>query len=368
MIPFLDIKSINQQYQSDLKKACSDVIDSGWYIKGNHLIKFEEELANYCGSQYAIGVANGYDALRIILRSYIELGVLSEGDEIIVPAHTYIASILAITENKLTPVLVEPDKNTFNIDISKIENLISGNTKAIMLVHLYGRVSWSDEIGAIAKKHNLKIIEDNAQAIGAEFNVTKTGNLGDAAGFSFYPGKNLGALGDGGAITTNDPKLEQMARMIANYGSQEKYVCEVKGLNSRLDELQAALLSIKLAKLDQENQTRQEIALTFNNGIINPLIEIPEYPSEVKEHVWHLYVIRTRYRDQLQKYLQENGVQTLIHYPIPPHKQKAYKEMNHMNFPLTEQLHNEVLSLPIYSTLSIENIQQIIRQINSFKI
>lgn len=368
MIPFLDIKAINNQYKDEIFATCKDVVESGWYIKGNKVEHFENQLSNYIGCKYVLGVANGLDALRIILRSYIELGVLSEGDEVIVSANTYIASILAITENNLIPVFVEPNIYTYNIDIDKIESSITSKTKAIMLVHLYGRVCWSEAVSNLSKKYNLKVIEDNAQAIGAKWNTTNTGNLGDASGFSFYPGKNLGALGDGGAISTNDSELYKTAKAIANYGSHEKYVNNFKGLNSRLDEIQAAILSVKLKYLDIENIKRKEIADLFVSQISNLNIILPEVPENKDEHVWHLFVIRTKYREELQKYLSENNIQTLIHYPIPPHKQDAYKEYNNLSFPITENIHDEVLSLPLYPTLGKDNMNYIIQKINNFHV
>ena len=337
MIKFLDLQKINTQYASELKEATARVIDSGWYLLGNEVKNFETHLAEYVGVKHAIGVANGLDALRLILKAYIEIGVMSEGDEVIVPANTYIASILAISDNRLKPVLVEPDINTYNLDISLIEKNITPSTKAIMVVHLYGQVCWSKELEAIAKKYNLKIIEDNAQAIGADYppqsdsltlseTITKprkTGGLGDAAGFSFYPGKNLGALGDAGAVTTNDDTLAEVVRALGNYGSKQKYVNEYKGLNSRLDELQAAILDVKLKYLDAENQCRREIAQYFCKNIKNEKLVLPINHLSLTinhySHVWHLYVIRTTHRDELQQYLTDNGVQTLIHYPIPPH-------------------------------------------------
>tara|TARA_R110002074_G_scaffold151354_1_gene305057 strand:- start:1495 stop:2601 length:1107 start_codon:yes stop_codon:yes gene_type:complete len=366
MIPFLDIQKINAQHKQELQEACNTVVESGWYIKGKQVENFENELAEYLECKYVLGVANGLDALRIILRSYLELGILKEGDEIIVPANTFIASILAITENQLKPVFVEPDINTYNIDVSKIESAITPKTKAIMIVHLYGRVSWDEKLIEIANKHQLKLIEDNAQAIGAEWNGTRTGNLSDAAGFSFYPGKNLGAIGDGGAISTKDEELYKRAKTIANYGSSKKYVHISKGVNSRLDEIQAAILSVKLVYLDGENKKRQELAKEYVEGIKNPLIILPEIPENPKEHVWHLFVIRTKDRDKLQSYLLENGVQTLIHYPIPPHKQEAYKEFHHLSFPITEKIHKEVLSLPISPVQTKEQTSKVLEVINSY--
>lgn len=373
MIKFLDLQKINAQHATALKEAAAAVIDSGWFLMGEHLTKFETELASYTGAPHAIGVANGLDALRLILKGYIELGFMQEGDEVIVPANTYIASVLAISDNGLKPILVEPDNRTYNLDIAQIEKHITSRTKAIMVVHLYGQVCWSSELTTLAKKHNLKIIEDNAQAIGASWNGVRTGNLGDAAGFSFYPGKNLGALGDAGAVTTKDETLAEIVRAIGNYGSKKKYVNEYQGLNSRLDEIQAAFLSVKLRHIDQENQYRKELAAMYLQEVSNPLIGLP-FPEntnykfeENPEHVWHLFVIRCPRRNELQDYLSVNGVQTLIHYPIPPNKQGAYKEMNHIDFPITNAIHDEVLSLPISPVTTKEEIREVITLLNQFR-
>lgn len=366
MINFLDLKKINLQYQEEIENKLLEVFRSGWYLLGSELKNFEANLAAYIGSPYALGVANGLDALRLIFRAYIELGIMKPGDEVIVPANTYIASVLALSDNGLVPVFVEPDANTYNIDIAKIEEKISPKTKAIMIVHLQGRIVFSEELKNIAQKHDLKIVEDNAQAIGAEWNGIKSGNLGDAAGFSFYPGKNLGALGDAGAVTTNDKDLFDAIRAIANYGSNQKYVNIYKGLNSRLDEIQAGVLDVKLKYIGHENGTRREIAKRFIAQINNPKITLPENPADENEHVWHVFVIRTENRDQLQAYLTEKGIHTIIHYPTPPHKQEAYKEYNGLSFPITEKMHNEVLSLPISSVLEEEEIQTIIKAVNEF--
>lgn len=370
MIPFLDLKAINMQYRDQMITACTRVIDSGWYICGKELEEFEHNFANYCGTRYAIGVANGLDALILTLRAWKELGKLHEGDEVIVPSNTYIASILAISQNNLKPVLVEPDITTFNIDTKKIEAAITPKTKVILPVHLYGQLAAMPEIMAIAKKYNLLVLEDSAQGHGAEINGQKAGNWGDAAGFSFYPGKNLGALGDGGAITTNDAELAQMLKAIRNYGSHEKYKNLVPGVNSRLDEIQAAILNEKLKFLDQENQHRRYIADLYLKEIHNPTIELPCKNIDTEtyaQHVWHLFVIRTKYREKLQQYLAENGVQTLIHYPIPPHKQQAYQEWNGLSFPVSEQIHAEVLSLPIGPTLSMDEAKQVVQLCNGFQ-
>ena len=364
MIKFLNLQRINAQYSEELKQVAAEVIESGWYLQGERVAQFEDELSNYIGSNHAICVGNGFDALRLILKAYIALGIMKEGDEIIVPANTYIATILAITDNGLKPVLVEPNINTYNLDISLIEEKITNKTKAIMIVHLYGKVCWAVELEDIAKKYKLKIIEDNAQAIGAVWNGIKTGNLGDAAGFSFYPGKNLGALGDSGAVTTNDEKLAEVIRTLGNYGSKEKYKNIYQGLNSRMDEIQAAFLSIKLKYIDEENNKRRKIASFYIDNIKNQYIKLPSINS--LDNVWHLFVIRNQNREQLQRYLYKNGIQTLTHYPIPPHKQQAYKEWNNMKYPITEKVHEEVISLPMDPTIKKSNIQKIISLINEY--
>jgi len=371
MIPFLDLKNINNQYRAELIEACTRVIDSGWYIGGKELEQFEKNFSDYCGTKYAIGVANGLDALILTLRAWKELGKLNDGDEVIVPSNTYIASILAITANNLTPILVEPDLATYNIDPAKIMAAITSKTKAILPVHLYGLLAPMPKIMEIAKKHNLLVLEDSAQAHGAEIDGKKAGNWGDASGFSFYPGKNLGALGDAGAITTNNEELAQMLRALRNYGSHEKYKNLVPGVNSRLDEIQAAMLDIKLKFLDQEIAHRRKIARLYLENINNSLIKLPldnVNAEEYQQHVWHLFVIRTGRREALQKYLADNGVQTLIHYPIPPHKQQAYKEWNNLSYPISEQIHAEVLSLPIGPTLSLEEAKAVIQLCNTFKV
>jgi dTDP-4-amino-4,6-dideoxygalactose transaminase len=367
MIPFLDLKEINQQYHQDLKDACSRVIDSGWYIMGNELEKFEQEFAEYCGSKYCIGVANGLDALILTLRAWKELGKLEDGDEVIVPSNTYIASILAISENNLTPVLVEPNANTFNLAAEGINSAITERTKAILPVHLYGQISPMDEIVSIANEHNLLILEDCAQSHGALLERKKAGTWGDAGAFSFYPGKNLGALGDAGAITTDSEELFEVLTALRNYGSHEKYKNKYKGVNSRLDEIQAAMLRVKLKHLDRETKARQAVAQQYLEGISNPLIELP-LVSNVEGHVWHLFVIKTKYREELQTYLNCNGIQTLIHYPVPPHMQEAYEQWSDRRFPVCERLHQEVLSLPISPIINNDDVIRIIYLVNAFKI
>ena len=366
MIPFLDLKACNQQYQQELKDAAARVIDSGWYILGEEVAQFENEFSTYCGTEYCIGVANGLDALTLILRAWIEQGELVEGDEVIVPANTYIATILAITENRLKPVLVEPDPYTYNLDPTLIEQSITDKTRVIMTVHLYGQITGMDEIMGIAKKHNLKVVEDCAQAHGACYNGKKAGSFGDAAGFSFYPGKNLGALGDAGAITTSDHKLSETLRALRNYGSHEKYKNIYRGVNSRLDEMQAALLRVKLRYLNNEIDARRKVATYYNQHLVNPFLDLPVV-HEANAHVWHLYVIRTSVRDKLSDHLRDHDVQTVIHYPIPPHKQLAFEFLKSNVLPITDAIHQEVLSLPISSTLNAEEILRVTTVVNDFQ-
>lgn len=369
MIPFLDLKSVNDQYQLELIDAAKRVISSGWYIAGNELSSFEEQFADYCGTKYCIGVANGLDALILTLRAWKELGKLHDGDEIIVQANTYIASILAITENNLVPILVEPDEKTFNLSPDIVKKAITSKTKAILPVHLYGQISPMVKLKEIAKQYNLLLLEDCAQAHGAMINNVKVGCWGDAGGFSFYPGKNLGALGDAGAIVTNNIELAETLKALRNYGSHKKYENVYRGMNSRLDEIQAAFLSVKLKYLDQENLRRKEIAQQYIDGINNPLITLPFTENEKDSHVWHLFVIKCESRDRLQTYLTEHGVQTLIHYPIPPHLQRAYQEWDTKDgdYPITENIHRKVLSLPVGPTISNNEVQKIIKLINEFK-
>ncbi|MBN1186465.1 MAG: DegT/DnrJ/EryC1/StrS family aminotransferase [Bacteroidales bacterium] len=401
MIKFLNLQEITASFEPELSEVINGVLKRGWFLLGEEVIAFEKEYAAYIGSKYCISVGNGLDALRLIFRAYMEMKVMAEGDEVIVPANTFIASILAISENRLKPVLVEPDINTFNLDISLIEKNITPRTKAIMVVHLYGRVCWSEELEALAKKYNLKVIEDNAQAAGAIYTkdnirtkitakemkalkqvlkqvqdniqgncqaFKRTGSLGHAAGHSFYPGKNLGALGDGGAVTTDDDELAEVIKALANYGSSKKYVHEYKGLNSRLDEIQAAVLRVKLPRLDEDNRRRREIAQYYIENITNPDVILPCTMHPVTcnmDHVWHLFVIRHSNRSNLQKFLFNEQIQTLVHYPIPPHKQRAYQELRSLRLPVTEKIHEEVLSLPMSPVLTIEEAEKVKKSINS---
>lgn len=367
MISFLNLKKINHQMSIELKAASSRVIDSGCYINGPELAQFEDQFAAYCGVEYCIGVANGLDALILTLRAWKEMGLLNDGDEILVPANTYIATVLAITENKLTPIFIEPSLVTYNIDPLKIESAITSKTKAIMPVHLYGRIAEMESITAIAEHYQLLILEDSAQSHGATFNGKKAGNWGNASGFSFYPGKNLGALGDAGAITTNDSELADLLRCLKNYGSKEKYNNIYLGVNSRLDEIQAAMLRVKLQYLDSHTKKRQSIANLYTNNINNSLLTLPEIKKQ-EEHVWHLYTIRCQHRAALQQHLHEQGIETLIHYPIPPHKQKAYSVYNQISFPITEKIHAEILSLPIAPYMDDTEIESVIEACNTFSL
>lgn len=346
-------------------EAIAKVVDSGWYIQGEEVRAFERHFAEYCGVPHAIGVGNGLDALTLIFRAYLELRRLSEGDEVIVPANTYIASILAVSENRLKPILVEPDPLTYNLDAAKIEEKITKKTKAILVVHLYGRIGYSDRIREIADGLGLMIIEDSAQAQGALYNGRRAGSLGDAAGFSFYPGKNLGALGDAGAVTTGDGKLAETVRAMGNYGSRVKYENIHRGVNSRLDELQAAILTVKLKYLDEENERRRRIADYYLGNIANPKLILPS-AGKRESHVWHLFVIRTARRPEFQKHLAEHGIGTIIHYPIAPHRQQAYREWNGDAYPLTEEIHQTVLSLPVDITMTAEDMKHVVECCNGF--
>jgi dTDP-4-amino-4,6-dideoxygalactose transaminase len=408
MIKFLDIQKITASFDPELSSAIDRVLKKGWFLMGEETHSFESEYAAYLGSKHCIATANGLDALRLILKAYIETGVMKEGDEIIVPANTFIATILAITDNRLKPVFVEPDIDTYNLDVRLVERAITSRTRAIVVVHLYGRACWPEQIEEIAARFRLKIIEDNAQAVGAlipghspagitdpgnESVMTdrteampgrRTGSLGDAAGHSFYPGKNLGALGDGGAVTTDDDELAVAVRAIANYGSTRKYVHDYKGLNSRLDEIQAAVLRVKLPRLDADNRYRREIAGLYLSNIVNDNIILPGTGVQVSanpgsssqnhtsvlnalNHVWHLFVIRHPERDRLRQYLESHDVQTLIHYPVPPHKQGAYSEFGNLSLPLTEQIHREVLSLPVSQVMDKGEVELVAGLINDFR-
>ena len=383
-IPFLSLKDVTALHGAEINEAVNRVVNGGWYLQGQENERFEENFARYIGTKYCIGCANGLDALIWIFRAYIELGVMQPGDEVIVPANTYIATILAITENGLKPILVEPKLNTLEIDDDRIEEVITPRTKAICIVHLYGRNAYTEKIGSLCKKYNLKLIEDNAQAHGCQVPIDstqkddsslftlhssfkRTGSLGDAAGHSFYPGKNLGALGDGGAVTTNDEELAKVIRALANYGSQKKYVFKYTGRNSRLDEIQAAVLDVKLKYLDLDNQHRKDMAKLYINGINNPLITLPDTLPE-EQNVFHLFPILCERRDELQEYLKEKGIGTVIHYPIPPHKQECYKEWNYLCYPITEQIARQELSLPIGPTITSTEIIQITTIVNDFNI
>ena len=366
MIPFLNLKKLNQPFETAFQEKMQQFLDCGWYILGNEVKQFETDFAAYCGTKHCIGVGNGLDALVLIFKAYIHLGKLQKGDEVIVPANTYIASILAVLQADLIPVLVEPRLETFNINPEEIEAKITSKTKAILPVHLYGQLCEMNAINEIAQKYNLLVVEDAAQAHGSKFSKNeKAGNLSNAAAFSFYPGKNLGALGDGGAITTNDDALADILFSIRNYGSKVKYENEIIGVNSRLDELQAAFLNIKLRHLDAENESRRTIAKRYISEIKNNKIELPIWDL-TQNHVFHLFVIRTNNRLELQKYLKENGIETMIHYPIPPHKQKALSNWNNLSFSITEKIHDEVLSIPLHSGLDEAEIQQIITVLNQY--
>ena len=397
MITFLDLKAVNAAYAVEIEEAMLRVARSGWYLRGEETHRFEEAYAQYVGCRHAIGCANGLDALRLIFRAYVEMGKLHEGDEVIVPANTYIASILAITDNRLKPIFVEPDRETLQIDDSLIEQAITPRTRAILIVHLYGRCAYTDHIGHLCQKHNLLLIEDNAQAHGAKLRIEnsklkvgsameahsdegnnfqfsilnsqfkKTGSLGHAAGHSFYPGKNLGALGDAGCVTTNDDELAAVVRALGNYGSEEKYVCKYAGYNSRIDEVQAAMLAAKLPHLDEANRHRAEIAEVYYKGIANPLIRLPRYVAP-ESNVYHLFPIFCQERDKLQQYLKEQGIETLIHYPIAPHQQECYREYAHLSLPITEEIHRTELSLPIGPTMTLDEAQRVVEAVNGFRL
>ena len=370
-IPFLSLKEVTALHGAEINEAVTRVVNGGYYLQGTENERFEKNYADYIGSRYCVGCGNGLDALIWIYRAYIEMGVMQPGDEVIVPANTYIASILALTENGLVPVLAEPCYDTLELADHDLEKLITPKTRSILLVHLYGRCSYTEKIGHLCQKYNLKLVEDNAQAHGCRYNDgRRTGSLGDAAGHSFYPGKNLGALGDGGAVTTNDETLALAVRALANYGSQRKYVFKYTGRNSRLDEIQAAVLDVKLRFLEKDNEHRKQIAEIYYAGINNPLVKLPlQMPRE--QNAYHLFPVLCERRDELQAYLKDNGVMTIIHYPIAPHKQECYAKklwnMPQLILPITERLANEELSLPIGPTITKEEALEVVRLINAFK-
>tara|TARA_Y100000385_G_C13036684_1_gene613326 strand:+ start:152 stop:1255 length:1104 start_codon:yes stop_codon:yes gene_type:complete len=364
-IKFLDLQKINAQHEQELKKAANRVIDSGWYLMGKELEAFEKSYATFCNVKFALGVANGLDALRLIFRGYIEMGIMFKGDEVIVPANTYIASVLAITDNDLFPVFVEPNEQTYNLDSNKIEAAITNKTKAILTVHLYGQISIDQQLLSICKKHNLRLIEDAAQSHGAKWNGKISGSLGDAAGHSFYPGKNLGALGDAGAVTTNDANLAKVISALRNYGSLKKYENQYKGFNSRLDEIQAAFLNVKLKYIEKDIEGRRRVANYYLGNIKNSAFTLPKVINK-EGHVWHLFVIRTKNREKLQNYLKEKGIETLIHYPIPPHKQNAYKEWNNETYIISEKIHYEIISIPISSVMGKKEYVRVVEVLNDF--
>ena len=367
MIPFLSLKDITAKYAEEIHEAALRVIDSGWYLQGKENELFECHYADYIGTKYCVGCGNGLDALIWIYRAYIELGIMQRGDEVIVPANTYIASVLAITENGLKAVLVEPDPNTLELDENKIEEAITPRTKSILLVHLYGRCAFTEKIGELCEKYHLHLVEDNAQAHGCRYKEKRTGSLGEAAGHSFYPGKNLGALGDGGAVTTDNTELADCIRALANYGSTKKYVFKYCGRNSRLDEIQAAVLDVKLRHLDEDNRLRQQVAAYYYDHISNPLITLPTRLRD-ENNVYHLFPILCERRDELQQYLKEHGVQTLIHYPIPPHLQECYHgEWLGANLPITERIANRELSLPISPVMDKVDVNRIAELTNDFR-
>ena len=362
MIKFLDLEKINNRFREEIDSELKEILDSGWYLQGKKNQKFAENFAEFCGVKHCLGVANGLDALNLIIKAY----GFSNGDEIIVPANTYIASILAISQNGCTPILVEPDIKTYNINPDLIEEKITERTKAIMVVHLYGQAVQMKKIWELAKKYNLKIIEDSAQAHGSVYDGIKTGALGDASGFSFYPGKNLGCMGDGGCVTTNDDELFEKIKAIANYGSDRKYHHIYKGVNSRLDEIQAAVLNVKLKYLDKDNARRREISKYYRENIKNRIIILPETYDE-SAHVWHVFAVRTPERDRFQKYLEKNNIQTIIHYPTPPHKQGAYQEWNNLSYPISEEIHRTIISLPISPVMTDDEVQRVTEVINEYR-
>ena len=366
MVKLLDLQAITAMHGDEYKAAVSRVIDSGWFLQGNENKRFETDYAKYIGTKYCIAVANGLDALYLLMRGYKEMGLMQDGDEIIVPANTYIATIIAISRNNLVPVLVEPTWEHLEIDIDKIESAITPKTKGVMIVHLYGRIAYNDKLGEICRKYGLKLMEDCAQSHGCAWKGVKTGALGDSAAHSFYPGKNLGAFGDAGAVTTNDGELAAVIRALANYGSQEKYVFKYVGMNSRMSEPDAAVLDVKLKYLDEDNMKRQKLAAYYYEHISNPLIALPRRMAD-ENNVYHQFPIFCERRDELQEHLKKNGIQTLIHYPIPPHKQECYKEWNDRSYPITEKIHREELSVPMNQVVGEEESREVVSALNSFK-
>ena len=365
MVKFLDLQAITMRHGDEIKAAIDRVVESGWFLQGNENKRFEMDYAKYIGTEFCVTVANGLDALKLILRGYKEMGLMQDGDEIIVPANTYIATILAITDNNLVPVLVEPTWDHLEINIDAIEEHITSKTKGVMIVHLYGRIAYNDKLRGICEKYNLKLMEDCAQSHGCAWDGVKTGALGDAAAHSFYPGKNIGALSNGGAVTTNDKALADTIRVIAHYGASEKYINLYKGTNSRLDEIQSAILSVKLKRLDIDNDRRRAIAKSYLKNISNPEIILP-IVRDWESNVFYVFPIRCKYRDELQKYLRAQNIETLIHYPIPPHKQGAYKEWNNKSYPITEQIHDEILSLPVSPVMTDEEVEVVMNAVNKF--
>lgn len=366
MVKLLDLQAITMMHGDEYKAAVNRVIESGWFLQGNENKQFEEDYTKYVGTDCCVAVANGLDALYLLMRGYKEMGVMKDGDEIIVPANTYIATIIAITRNNLVPVLVEPTWENLEIDIDKIEEHITPKTKGVMVVHLYGRIAYNDKLGVICRKYNLKLMEDCAQSHGCSWKGVKTGALGDSAAHSFYPGKNLGAFGDAGAITTSDAELADVIRALANYGSQKKYVFKYVGTNSRMSELDAAVLDVKLKYLDEDNKKRQELAIYYYEHINNPLIVLPKRIDD-ENNVYHQFPIFCERRDELQQYLADNGIQTLIHYPIPPHKQECYKEWNERSYPITEKIHAQELSIPMNQVISMKEAEEVVSVLNSFR-
>lgn len=366
MVKFLDLQAITAMHGDEIKAAVNRVIDSGWFLQGNENQQFESDYAKYIGTGHCVAVANGLDALKLIMRGYKEMGIMKDGDEIIVPANTYIATILAITDNNLVPILVEPTFDHLEMDIDQVEQHITPRTKGVMTVHLYGRIAYNDKLGEICKKYGLKLMEDCAQSHGCAWKGVKTGALGDAAAHSFYPAKNLGALGDAGAVTTNDQELASVIRALANYGSPHKYVFKYVGMNSRMAETDAAALDVKLKYLDKDNQARQKLAAYYYENIKNPLITLPKRIAD-ENNVYHQFPIFCEKRDELQAFMKENGVQTLIHYPIPPHKQECYKTWNNCSYPITEKIHAQELSIPMNQVLKRLEAKLIVDSLNSFR-